>query len=46
MCHARDPEEAIVRAVNDTKDNDTIAAIAGAGVGVLHGRNRIRFQIL
>jgi ADP-ribosyl-[dinitrogen reductase] hydrolase len=30
-------EEAIVRAVNDTKDNDTIAAIVGAAVGALHG---------
>jgi ADP-ribosyl-[dinitrogen reductase] hydrolase len=35
--HAADPEEAIVRAVNDTKDNDTIAAIVGAAVGALHG---------
>lgn len=32
------PEEAIVRAVNDTRDNDTIAAIVGAAVGALHGR--------
>jgi ADP-ribosyl-[dinitrogen reductase] hydrolase len=30
-------EEAIERAVNDTKDNDTIAAIVGAAVGALHG---------
>jgi len=37
MRHGRDPEEAIVRAVNDTKDNDTIAAIVGAAVGALHG---------
>jgi ADP-ribosyl-[dinitrogen reductase] hydrolase len=36
--HAGDPEEAIVRAVNDTKDNDTVAAIVGACVGALHGR--------
>ena len=35
--HAADPEEALVRAVNDTKDNDTIAAIVGAAVGALHG---------
>jgi ADP-ribosyl-[dinitrogen reductase] hydrolase len=35
--HGADPEEAIVRAVNDTKDNDTIAAIVGAAVGALHG---------
>ena len=38
MCHAHDPEEAIVRAVNDTKDNDTIASIVGSAVGALHGR--------
>lgn len=35
--HGDDPEEAIVRAVNDTRDNDTIAAIVGAAVGALHG---------
>jgi ADP-ribosylglycohydrolase len=37
--HGHDPEEAIIRAVNDTKDNDTIAAIVGAAVGALHGRD-------
>ncbi len=36
--YAENPEEAIVRAVNDTKDNDTVAAIVGAIVGALHGR--------
>jgi len=35
--HAQDPEEALVRAVNDTRDNDTVAAIVGAAVGALHG---------
>jgi ADP-ribosyl-[dinitrogen reductase] hydrolase len=40
-CHGHDPEEAIVRAVNDTWDNDTIAAIVGAVVGALHGRSRL-----
>jgi ADP-ribosylglycohydrolase len=35
--HGGDPEEAIVRAVNDTKDNDTVAAIVGAAIGALHG---------
>ena len=35
--YADDPEEAIVRAVNDTWDNDTVAAIVGAAVGALHG---------
>ncbi|HID78713.1 MAG TPA: ADP-ribosylglycohydrolase [Planctomycetaceae bacterium] len=39
MRHGHDPEEAIVRAVNDTKDNDTIGAIVGAAVGALHGRD-------
>lgn len=39
--HADDPEEAIVRAVNDTKDNDTIASVVGAAVGALHGLGRI-----
>ena len=36
-----EPEEAIVRAINDTRDNDTIAAIVGAAVGALHGRSRL-----
>lgn len=35
--HGHDPEAAIVRAANDTKDNDTAAAIVGAAVGALHG---------
>jgi len=35
--YGHDPEAAITRAVNDTKDNDTIAAIVGAAVGALHG---------
>ena len=41
MRHGDDPEEAIVRAVNDTKDNDTIAAIVGAAVGALHGKENL-----
>jgi len=41
MQHGHDPEEAIVRAVNDTKDNDTYAAIVGAAVGGLHGREAL-----
>lgn len=32
-----DPEEAMARAVNDTRDNDTIASIVGAALGGLHG---------
>ncbi len=35
--HGHDPEEAIIRAVNDTYDNDTVASIVGAAVGALHG---------
>jgi ADP-ribosylglycohydrolase len=38
MRHAHDPEQAMVRAVNDTKDNDTVAAIVGAFLGALHGK--------
>lgn len=39
--HGNDPEEAIVRAVNDTRDNDTVAAIVGAAVGALHGADAL-----
>jgi ADP-ribosylglycohydrolase len=39
--HGNDPEEAIVRAVNDTRDNDTVAAIVGAAVGALHGEGAL-----
>jgi len=38
MLFGNDPEKAIIRAVNDTKDNDTIGAIVGAAVGALHGK--------
>lgn len=41
MRYAHSFEEAIVRAVNDTKDSDTIGAIVGAAVGALHGRKAI-----
>ncbi len=37
MRYAHDPEQAMIRAVNDTRDNDTIAAIVGAFLGALHG---------
>lgn len=37
MRHAGHPEEAMVRAVNDTRDNDTVAAIVGSALGALHG---------
>ncbi|MEZ6041787.1 MAG: ADP-ribosylglycohydrolase family protein [Planctomycetaceae bacterium] len=42
MCHADSFESAIITAVNDTKDNDTIAAIVGAFVGAIHGLSSIR----
>jgi ADP-ribosyl-[dinitrogen reductase] hydrolase len=35
--YAGNAEEAVIRAVNDTVDNDTIAAVVGAAVGALHG---------
>ncbi|MFW6209823.1 MAG: ADP-ribosylglycohydrolase family protein, partial [Spirochaetota bacterium] len=41
MRHADDPQAAIQRAVNDTQDNDTVAAIVGAAVGALHGRRKL-----
>ena len=41
MRHGNDPETAIVRAVNDTRDNDTIAALVGAAVGALHGAHAL-----
>ncbi|MFZ4795168.1 MAG: ADP-ribosylglycohydrolase family protein [Blastocatellia bacterium] len=37
--YGHDPEEALVRAVNDTWDNDTIASLTGAMIGALHGRS-------
>lgn len=39
--HADEPEEAIIRAVNDTQDNDSIASIVGAAIGALHGLGSI-----
>lgn len=41
MNHGANFEEGLARAVNDTKDNDTIAAIVGAALGALHGKHRI-----
>lgn len=35
--HGHDPHEAMLVAVNDTRDNDTIAAIVGAAMGAAHG---------
>jgi ADP-ribosylglycohydrolase len=35
--HGHDPHEAMLAAVNDTRDNDTIAAIVGAAMGAAHG---------
>ena len=41
MRHCADPEQAIIRAVNDTRDNDTIAALVGAAIGALYGKARL-----
>ena len=41
MKYSRDPEQAIIRAVNDTRDNDTVAAIVGAAIGALHGKSSL-----
>jgi ADP-ribosylglycohydrolase len=38
---ADSPRDALIRAVNDTKDNDTIACIVGAAVGALHGKEAL-----
>ncbi|MEW6282053.1 MAG: ADP-ribosylglycohydrolase family protein, partial [Candidatus Eremiobacterota bacterium] len=38
MRHGQDPGEAVVRAVNDTYDADTLGALVGAAVGALHGK--------
>jgi hypothetical protein len=34
---AHHPEDALIRAVNDTEDSNTIAALVGAALGALHG---------
>jgi ADP-ribosylglycohydrolase len=41
MRYGHEAEEAVVRAVNDTFDNDTVGAIVGAAVGALHGREAL-----
>ena len=41
MRHGHDPAAAILAAVNDTYDNDTIAALVGAAVGALHGASAL-----
>lgn len=39
--YSHDPEQALIRAVNDTKDSDTLGAIVGAVVGALHGKSSL-----
>lgn len=41
MGRVQNAEEAIIQTVNDTHDNDTIAAIVGAAVGALHGEGAL-----
>ena len=42
MCHADSFQSAVIASINDTKDNDTVAAIVGAILGALHGKRAIR----
>lgn len=35
--HGHDPREALLVAVNDTRDNDTMASIVGGAMGAAHG---------
>ena len=37
MRYGHDPEACLVRAINDTKDNDTVGAIVGSALGALYG---------
>jgi ADP-ribosyl-[dinitrogen reductase] hydrolase len=46
MCHADSFEASIIASVNDTKDNDSVAAIVGAFAGALHGKRAIRAKWL
>lgn len=39
--YGSDPGKAMVRAVNDARDNDTVGAIVGAAVGALHGASEL-----
>lgn len=39
--HAHNPRQAMLEAVNHTRDNDTVAAIVGAVVGALHGASAL-----
>jgi hypothetical protein len=41
MRHGHDFEAAVTHAVLDTRDNDSIAAIVGAVLGALHGKDAI-----
>lgn len=41
MHHAKNFEAALISCLNETKDNDTTAAIVGAILGALHGRQVI-----
>lgn len=40
--YGHDPQQAILQAVNNTRDNDTVAAIVGAVMGALHGASSFR----
>ena len=40
--YLNDPEEAIIQAVNYTKDNDTAASIIDAAMGALYGKSAFK----
>ena len=40
--YLNDPKEAIIQAVNYTKDNDTVASIVGAAMGALYGKSAFK----
>ena len=44
MRHAEEPIEAMVRAVNDTKDNDIVGAIVGAAIVAVYEREAFSLQ--
>ena len=44
--HGNDPHRAILEAVNNTKDNDTIASIVGAALGAVYGIHTFRSEWL
>ena len=40
--YLEDPKEAMIQAVNYSRDNDTVAAIVGAAIGALYGKSAFK----